>query len=81
MNKTMKWIFIIAGSLVAVSVIAVLVLPFFIDVEQYRPQIEQQVTKATGRTFTLGGDLKPSLFPWIGVRLSDLHLGNPPGFK
>jgi AsmA protein len=81
MNKTMKWIFIIAGSLVAVSVIAVLVLPFFIDVEQYRPQIEQQVTKATGRTFTLGGDLKPSLFPWIGVRLSDLHLGNPAGFK
>ncbi len=81
MNKTVKWILIGAGSLVALLLIAVIVLPMVIDVEKYRPEIEQQVTKATGRTFTLGGDLKPSVFPWIGVRLSDLHLGNPAGFK
>jgi AsmA protein len=81
MNKAVKWILAIAGSLVALIVIAVIVLPMVIDVEKYKPQIEQQVTKATGRTFKLGGDLKPSIFPWIGVRLSDLHLGNPPGFK
>jgi len=81
MNKAVKWILVIAGSLVALIVIAVIVLPMVIDVEKYKPQIEQQVAKATGRTFKLGGDLKPSIFPWIGVRLSDLHLGNPSGFK
>ena len=81
MDKAVKWILIIAGSLVALVVIAVIVLPMVIDVEKYKPQIEKQVAKATGRTFTLGGDLKPSIFPWIGVRLSDLHLGNPSGFK
>ncbi len=81
MNKAVKWILIIAGSLVALIAIAVIVLPMVINVEKYKPQIEQQVAKATGRSFKLGGDLKPSLFPWIGVRLSDLHLGNPPGFE
>ena len=81
MNKAVKWILVIAGSLVALIVIAVIVLPMVIDVEKYKPQIEQQVAKATGRSFKLGGELKPSIFPWIGVRLSDLHLGNPSGFK
>ncbi|WP_319404570.1 AsmA family protein [uncultured Desulfosarcina sp.] len=81
MNKAVKWMLVIAGSLVALIVIAVAVLPMVIDVEKYKPQIEQQVIKATGRPFKLGGDLKPSFFPWIGVRLSDLHLGNPSGFK
>jgi AsmA protein len=81
MNKTLKWILVIAGSIMALIVIAVIILPMVIDVEKYKPQIEQQVAKATGRTFKLGGELKPSIFPWIGVRLSDLHLGNPSGFK
>ena len=81
MNKAVKWILVIAGSLVALIVIAMIVLPMVFDVEKYKPQIEQQVAKATGRTFKLGGDLKLSIFPWIGVRLSDVHLGNPSGFK
>jgi AsmA protein len=81
MNKAVKWILVVAGSLVALIVIAVIVLPMVIDVEKYKPQIEQQVAKATGRSFKLGGDLKPSIFPWIGFHLSDLHLGNPSGFK
>ena len=81
MNKVVKWILGIVGSLVALIVIAVIVMSMYFDVEKYKPQIERQVAKATGRTFKLGGDLKPSFFPWIGVRLSDLHLGNPSGFK
>ncbi len=80
MNKVVKWFLVLAGSLVALIVIAVMVLPMVIDVEKYKPQIEQQIAKATGRTFKLGGELKPSIFPWIGVQLSDLHLGNPSGF-
>jgi AsmA protein len=81
MNKTVKWVLAIAGTAVVLVVIAVVVLPMVIDVDKYKPQIEQQVARATGRSFTLDGDLKPSFFPWIGVRLSNLHLGNPPGFK
>jgi AsmA protein len=53
----------------------------FVDVNKYKPQIEEMVTDATGRPFRLGGDLSLSLFPWAGVALSDLHLGNPAGFE
>jgi AsmA protein len=81
MNKAVKWALGIAGVLVVLVLVAVVVLPMIIDVNQYKPQIEQQVAKATGRPFKLGGDLEVSVFPWIGVRLSDLHLGHPPGFK
>ena len=56
-------------------------LPRFVDVRRYKPLIEEQVTKATGRPFSVGDDLHISLFPYAGVSFSDLHLGNPPGFE
>jgi AsmA protein len=80
-NKTIKWIMIIASGLVILLFLAIIIVPLTIDVEKYKPQIEAQITKATGRTFKLDGELKPSLFPWVGVALADLHLGNPPGFE
>jgi AsmA protein len=81
MRKTMKWVGIIGGALVIVLIAALLVIPMFIDVQSYKPEIEKQVTKATGRPFTIGGDLRLSLFPWAGLAFSDLHLGNLPGYK
>jgi AsmA protein len=81
MKKVIKWGFIVAGAVVVLIVLALLVVPFFVDVEQYKPRIEKEVSEATGRPFTLGGDLGLSLFPWAGFSLSDVHLGNPPGFK
>src|SRR4030043_22996 len=81
MRKAIKWIGIIGGAFVIVLIAALLVIPMFIDVQSYKPEIEKQVTKATGRPFTIGGDLRLSLFPWAGLAFSDLHLGNPPGYK
>jgi len=81
MNRAVKWFLILAGGLVVLCIVALLVAPMFIDVQKYRPMIEEKVTEATGRPFTLGGDLDLSLFPWAGIALSDLHLGNPPGFE
>lgn len=81
MNKTVKWILVIAGTLVALIIAAVVIVTLTFDAEKYRPRIEKEVAKATGRSFKLGGELKPSVFPWVGIRLSDLHLGNPPGFE
>ena len=57
-----------------------LLLPVFMDVQKYKPYIERRVSEAVGRPFTMGEKFKASLFPWAGVSLSDLHLGNPPGF-
>ena len=81
MNRTIKWVLIIGGVLMVVVVAALVLIPRFIDVKRYKPQIEAEVSKATGRTFTLGDDLRLSLFPWVGVSFSDLHLGSLPGFE
>jgi len=53
----------------------------FVDIQKYKPEIEKRVAEATGRPFTLGGDLSLSLFPWAGISISDLRLGNPSGFQ
>ena len=81
MKKTIKWTAIIGGGLIILVIAALLIIPMFVDIQKYKPEIEKKVAEVTGRPFKLGGDLNLSLFPWAGISLSDLHLGNPPGFK
>ena len=80
MSKSIKWLLIAVGALVALVLVAIIVIPMLVDVQKYKPQIEEKVSEATGRPFAIGGDLDLSIFPWVGISLSDLHLGNPPGF-
>ena len=81
MKKAIKWLLIVAGSLVALVIVALFVIPMFVDIQEYKPEIEKKVSEVTGRPFTIDGELKLSLFPWVGLAFSDLHLGNPPGFQ
>ncbi len=79
--KAVKWIIGIVGGIVVLVIALLLIVPQFIDIQEYKPEIEKQASQATGRPFTIGGDLRLSLFPWAVIGLSDLHLGNPPGYK
>ena len=79
--KAIKWLLILGGGLVVLVIAALLLIPYFVDVNRYKPEIEKQVASATGRPFSIGGDLKLSLFPRAGVALSDLRLGAPQGFQ
>jgi AsmA protein len=81
MSKAIKWIVFIGAGLIVITAAVLILAPMFVDIQQYKPQIEQKVSEATGRPFTLDGDLQLSLFPWAGLSFSDLHLGNPPGFE
>jgi AsmA protein len=79
--KAIKWALIVCGVLIVFVIAALIIVPQFVDIQKYKPQLEQKVTEATGRPFTLGGDFDLSLFPWAGISFSDLHLGNPDGFE
>ncbi len=81
MKKAITWLLITAGVLVALVVVAIIVIPMFVDIQKYKPDIEQKVSEVTGRPFTIRGELNLSLFPWVGISFSNLHLGNPPGFQ
>jgi AsmA protein len=79
--KAVKWIIGIVVGFVVLVIALLLIVPQFIDIQKYKPEIEKQASQAAGRPFTIGGDLRLSLFPWAVIGLSDIHLGNPPGYK
>ncbi len=79
--KAVKWIVGIVVGLVVLVIALLLIVPQFIDIQKYKPEIEKQASQAAGRPLTIGGDLRLSLFPWAVIGLSDIHLGNPPGYK
>lgn len=80
MSKLLKILLgIVIALIVAVGAAAVL-LPRFFDPNDYKDQIVAQVEKATGRKLGLEGDLKLSVFPWLGVSTGKLTFGNAPGF-
>ncbi|MDP4726325.1 MAG: AsmA family protein, partial [Desulfobacterales bacterium] len=81
MKNAVKWALIAIGGVVTLIILILLVLPFFVDAEKYKPLLENKVKEMTGRPFTVGGDVDLSFFPFVGVSFSDLHLGNPPGFE
>lgn len=80
MKKFLKWIFALVGIVVVLLVIATVVLPMVIDPNDYKEEISDAVAKKTGRDLTIGGEIKWTVFPSIGLELSDVTLGNPDGF-
>jgi AsmA protein len=81
MNKAIKWGLIVCASLVVLVIAVLLIAPAFIDIRDYKPELEKKVADATGRPFSVGDDLSLSLFPWAGISFSDLRLGNTPAFS
>ena len=67
-------------SLVILVVVALAALPFIIDPNDYRGEIVAAVEENTGRTLTIDGELGLSVFPWIGIDIGKLSLGNAQGF-
>ena len=57
--------------------ITLMLLPVLINVQNFLPQIEKQVSQTTGREFQVGSDFGLTFFPWLSVTFSDLRLGNP----
>lgn len=80
MTKFFKWIFAGVGIVVVLFVIAALVLPMVVDPNNYKEKIRTAVYEETGRELTIGGEIQWTVFPSIGLGLSDLELGNRSGF-
>ncbi len=80
MRKPLKYILICVAALVVLIAAAVITLTTLVDVQSYKPRIEQLVTEKTGYPLTLGGKISLSLFPWVGLGFTDLKLDNPQGF-
>lgn len=75
--KIAAWL--LAG-MAGIVVIGIALVALFFDPNDYKQQIERLVQDKTGRAFSLSGDLKLSVFPWLAVQVGAATLGNAPGF-
>ncbi|HHJ36476.1 MAG TPA: AsmA family protein [Gammaproteobacteria bacterium] len=66
---------------VVLILVALLAFVATFDANNYKPQIIAQVEKATGRDFSIDGEINLSIFPWIGLKVEDVSLGNEKGFS
>jgi AsmA protein len=80
MGKLLKIILSIAAFLVALVVVAAIVLPMVIDPNDYKAEINSAVQDKTGRRLEIDGDIGLSVFPWLGLELGAMRLGNAQGF-
>lgn len=71
--------YLVAG-LVALLALVLVGVAIFVNPNDYKARIAQEVKAATGRELALLGDIKLSVFPWIALNLGPVSLGNPPGF-
>jgi len=80
MNKTLKTVLLIVGALIALFVAACAILVATVDPNAYKAEISTAVKDATGRELVFEGDIGLHFFPWLGLNVGPVALGNAPGF-
>lgn len=80
MNTLTKVLLGIVAALLLVFITIAVAVTLIFEPNDYRPYLVDAVENATGRTFTLDGDLGLKLFPCCGVSIGSASLGNPQGF-
>ena len=81
MKKALKWIIIVLGGLLVLIIAVLLIVPNFVDVQRYKAEIENRASDIAGVPVTIGGNLHLKIIPWVGLSVSDVHIGNPEGFQ
>ncbi len=80
MKRLIKILLGLVGAVVLLLVLAGLLFSFTYDKEDLKAAIADEVYKQTGRELKIEGALDYSIFPWLAIDVSDLSLGNAPGF-
>jgi AsmA protein len=78
--RLLKWISWFFAGLVVLILLAMAVLVWVVDPNGFKPRIEAAVREATGREFTLVGNIELGFFPWLSLRTGSGQFGNAPGF-
>ncbi|MBF0340261.1 MAG: AsmA family protein [Magnetococcales bacterium] len=76
----MKKLLLILAIPVVLILGAVVAVPMLVDPNQFKGEITKLIKEKTGREVTVNGTIKLSIFPWAGVALTDVVVGDAPGF-
>ncbi|MGE4195282.1 MAG: AsmA family protein [Pseudodesulfovibrio sp.] len=80
MNKTLKIGLMVIGGLAALFIAACILLVLIVDPNEYKAEISKAVKEQTGRELKFEGDISFNFFPWLGLEVGPMALGNAPGF-
>ena len=78
--KPLKILGIAVAVLVAIFVVVAVAAAIWFDPNKFRGQISTAVKDSTGRELTIKGDIHLRYFPWLGVKIGGVTLGNAQGF-
>lgn len=81
MGRMLKYLIVAVAALAALLIIAVVAFLLLFDPNDFREDIAQRVSTATGREFSIEGELDVSLFPWLAIEVGRTQLGNAEGFS
>jgi len=80
MKKLIKYLAFAFVTVFALITAVLIYAKLFVDPNDYRDEIAAQASKAIGREMVIAGDLSLSVFPWIGLEIGRVSVGNPGGF-
>jgi AsmA protein len=85
MKAVWRWVIIIAGGVVALTLMGAGLLVFLVSRIDLKPEIERVVENATGRDLTIAGAVGVTFWPVLGVKaeratLSNVEGGRAPAF-
>jgi AsmA protein len=81
MQKTLKFMLIGLGGLVAMAAVALAVFVLTFDPNDYKPLIIEQVKEKKRRTLDIAGDVRLAFWPKIGADLGRISLSERNGSK
>ncbi len=81
MKRLLKIALTLLGTLIALVLIIILLIVFVIDPNHYKVPIADFVKNVTGRTLSIEGDIKLTVYPWLGFKLGKVSLSNAPALK
>lgn len=72
----MRWIFRVVGAVVVLLFLALGTI-LLIPAERIAEIASDRITQATGRSVTISGEARPTLWPDLGIVIEGLRVGNP----
>jgi len=79
MKKTLRIGLYIVAFFFTLFIVLAIALSLLVDPDEIKDRISQAVSEKTGREFTIA-QAELALFPWLGVKLHGVKLGNAAGF-
>jgi len=78
--RAVKVLLVTLGALAVLLVLVSVVVASLFDPNDYKTTATEAFAARTGRTLTIGQDLKLAYFPWLAIETGDIDIGNAEAF-